>query len=603
MRTYRDRELFKHVGFLIFIAGLIFLFKLGDAPLWDRDEPRNAGCAAEMMQANDWVVPIFNAKLRTHKPVLLYWLMMTSYSLFGIHEFAARFSSALLGVGTVLLTYGIGRRLFNPRVGFWAGLVLSSTIMFAVAARAATPDSLLMFCGTLALALFVRFAFDSKRDNDFGMFPSSIWQAVLIYGAMGLGVLAKGPVGLVVPTAVIGMYLLIVRLPQLNDVDAQRSNRMLSYLRPFAPMHFLRTCWAMRPLTAVLSASLIAAPWYVWVAVRTNGVWTEEFFWTHNFSRATQTMEGHAGPPILFYVGAILVGFFPWSILTIPAGMNLRANWKEEATNESRRPLIFLLCWIGVYIGIFSLAQTKLPSYVTPCYPAIAVLAAVFVCDWMKAKDFSSWTKFWLKIGNGNLVAVGCVLLVALPIAARKFLPGSEWLGLVGVIPLLGGLAVWFLNVRGSHASAARVLGGTAVVFLVFLMGVLPAEIGRHRKYTEFFQVVAKHDGPIATYGHLEPSWIFYSGKALQDFEVKERDEFLNFLRSNPNALVITTPERIENDASESDETRTTLFSDFQLVHETEYFLRERPLLVIHPQLQSHSTTNLAERHSTNLTK
>ena len=82
MRTYRDRELFKHVGFLIFIAGLIFLFKLGDAPLWDRDEPRNAGCAAEMMQANDWVVPIFNAKLRTHKPVLLYWLMMTSYSLF-----------------------------------------------------------------------------------------------------------------------------------------------------------------------------------------------------------------------------------------------------------------------------------------------------------------------------------------------------------------------------------------------------------------------------------------------------------------------------------------------------------------------------------------
>jgi len=147
------------------------------------------------------------------------------------------------------------------------------------------------------------------------------------------------------------------------------------------------------------------------------------------------------------------------------------------------------------------------------------------------------------------------------------------------------------------------VLGGTAIVFLLLLMGIIPAEIGRHRKYDEFFQVVAKHDGPIATYGHLEPSWIFYSGTALQDYEVTQRDEFLDFLRSNPTALVITTPERIERDGSESQEDAPTLFSKFRLVHETEYFLRERPLVVIAPELQSQSGTNLAERHGTNITK
>ena len=212
MRFSRTTTL--HLILLTLVAGVIFFFKLGDAPLWDRDEPRNAGCAAEMIAANDWVVPIFNAELRTHKPVLLYWLMMSSYAFFGVNEFGARFFSALLGIGCVLLTYGMGRRLFSASVGFWSGLILCSTIMFGVAARAATPDSLLIFCGTLAISLFVLFAFDPRRESyeQTGRFPKQVWQAALIYAAMGLGVLAKGPVGLVVPTAVIGMYLLIIRL-------------------------------------------------------------------------------------------------------------------------------------------------------------------------------------------------------------------------------------------------------------------------------------------------------------------------------------------------------------------------------------------------------
>ena len=134
---------------LIAVSALIFFSRLGVPPLWDRDEPRNAGCAAEMMAAGDWVVPVFNSELRTHKPVLLYWLMIASYSVFGVNEFGARFVSASLGIGTVLLTYGMGRRLFNCQIGRWAGIILASTIMFGVASRAATPDALLMFCGTL----------------------------------------------------------------------------------------------------------------------------------------------------------------------------------------------------------------------------------------------------------------------------------------------------------------------------------------------------------------------------------------------------------------------------------------------------------------------
>ena len=111
---------FRHQLLLIVVSATVFLTNLGGPPLMDRDEPRNAGCAAEMAARGDWVVPWFNDELREHKPVLLYWLMMSAYAVFGVNEFAARFWSAALAVGTVLMTYHIGRRLFNPAAACWS---------------------------------------------------------------------------------------------------------------------------------------------------------------------------------------------------------------------------------------------------------------------------------------------------------------------------------------------------------------------------------------------------------------------------------------------------------------------------------------------------
>src|SRR5947209_822738 len=100
------------MAFVAAIAAFVVLTNLGGPRLWDRDEPRNAGCAWEMLERHDWVVPRFNAELRTHKPVLLYWGIMSAYFIFGINEFAARLPSALCAIGTVLCTYRMGRRLF-----------------------------------------------------------------------------------------------------------------------------------------------------------------------------------------------------------------------------------------------------------------------------------------------------------------------------------------------------------------------------------------------------------------------------------------------------------------------------------------------------------
>ncbi|MGC4005779.1 MAG: glycosyltransferase family 39 protein [Pirellulales bacterium] len=137
-------------------AALIFFANLGGAGLWDEDEPRNAACTAEMLRRGDWVVPMFNGQYRCQKPVMLYWLQMASYGAFGQSEFAARVPSALLSVGTCLLTWWLGRMLRSPRVGLLGGLLLATALMFDVAARASTPDGCLIFGVTLTLACYAR---------------------------------------------------------------------------------------------------------------------------------------------------------------------------------------------------------------------------------------------------------------------------------------------------------------------------------------------------------------------------------------------------------------------------------------------------------------
>ncbi|MCY2986401.1 MAG: glycosyltransferase family 39 protein, partial [Planctomycetota bacterium] len=268
------RRIWMHLALIIVVAGIALFTNLGGPRLWDRDEPRNAGCALEMLQRGDWVIPFFNGELRAHKPALLYWLIMSAYSLFGVNEFAARFWSAVLGMGTALATYGIGRRLFHARVGLWSAVILSTSLMFDVAGRAATPDSTLIFFSTLSLLVYVWGVFRPKvgetgqrnnslapvlrgegggegprnnslapvlrgegrgegpRNNSLapvlrgegrGEGPNSYWfptRWVVVagmYALMGLAVLAKGPVGFLLPASVMASFLAIRRFQGRPD--------------------------------------------------------------------------------------------------------------------------------------------------------------------------------------------------------------------------------------------------------------------------------------------------------------------------------------------------------------------------------------------------
>ncbi|MCI0356382.1 MAG: glycosyltransferase family 39 protein, partial [Acidobacteria bacterium] len=266
---------------LLAAGGLLFFVNLGNHSLWDVDESHNAECAREMLVADNWRVPTFNYVLRTDKPVLLYWLMIFAYQCFGVTEFAARFWSAVCGLGSLLVTYELGRAMFDRRTGLLAGLVLGSAILFCVSAHAATPDALLIFFTLLTFLLF----WTGYRQQRSG------W--LLGIGAtMGLAVLAKGPVGLLLPAAAIGLFLLWER--RLRDL---LSPRLLFGLMLFAA---------------------ITLPWYILVGVETKWrfFWDratgQGFFLKHNLGRFMRPLERHGGP-FVYHPLAFLAGFAPWS--------------------------------------------------------------------------------------------------------------------------------------------------------------------------------------------------------------------------------------------------------------------------------------------------
>lgn len=546
---------------VVLAAFVVFFTLLGTPYLWDEDEPKNAECAREMLEAGNWSVPQFNYALRTDKPILLYWLMLLSYKVFGVTEFAARFWSATLAVGTSLLTYHLGRLLYRREVGLWAGLAIATCLMFGVSGRAATPDSTLIFCITLTLYLFVRFGgvANTETKNVATAGPLSRGGYLAVYGAMGMAVLAKGPVGVVLPGGIIGLFLLCrtqQNAPTTSKdlVETKWHRRALQQItQTLAVRRIVGVARSLRPLTAIAVVALVALPWYVTVGIKTDGEWLIGFLGKHNVARFTGAMEGHSGP-IFYYLIAVLIGFFPWSCL-MPIGIyRLVRRLALGTTNSDRSADTFLACWAGLYLGFFSLASTKLPSYVLPCYPALALLTGKLIDEWVRSP--SQVPKLWFRMALYTPALVGAVLVVALPIMASYILPGEQWLGALGVSLILGTIAlVRFANRSAADTNgiaspfAARVPAAFAVMAVFFTTSLVAVAAGRISLHTTSPQIVrAAHElagpnAPLIGFRHNEPTLIFYARSHIPT--VYDAEQLYEALARTPNACIVTRDEHL----------------------------------------------------------
>jgi len=479
---------------LIAVAALLTLPNLGAPSLWDVDEGVNAEAAREMHEAGTWVIPTFNFELRTQKPVMLYWLQRVSYAAFGVSEWSARLPSVLASWITLLLTYELARRMFNRGTGLLAAVALGSAIEFSMLAHAATPDATL-----LLFTVLTYFLFWINHENG-----SRKWWLPCA-AACGLAMLTKGPVGVAVPGLV-----------------------FLSY---FAWNRELGRLWDRKLIPALAVFALVAGPWYGLVAAETRGDWPRAFFLNENFNRATTPMEDHSGP-IFYHAAVILVLFAPWSIFigaTFWYGIQRAKSPPTSLGSNEDRPHRFLLCWFGAYLVLFSLVKTKLPNYVLPLYPALAILTARFLTRWLEGEIA---VKRWLMpaaCGGMLLVAVG--LGGGLLFAGIKF-PGLDAWSALAVAPLVGAIVMAACLRKGNRRGFVLATAVASVTFTVAISAFPAGAMDPYKAPRDLVRDAGLADRNreirVAAYDWFQPSIVFYSKRHVEKLpSVQKAAEFL----------------------------------------------------------------------------
>src|SRR5215475_4982894 len=313
----RLRPYFDHIiiAVLAVASYILFFHGLNSIGLVGPDEPRYAAIAREMLLTRDYITPRLHGVPWFEKPVLMYWLSAAGYKIFGINEAGARFPSALGATICVFLVYWCGRKLWDRSTGFIAALILATSIGCFTFARAASMDMLLATCLTMALVFFLVASNGSTPRNHRWFYA--------FYAALGLGVLAKGPIALVLPILSLAGFVLL--------------RGTWSEWKTWHP----RGLW----ITAA-----IAGPWFVLCAVRNGWAFLDVFLITHNFERFTTPIFGH-DRPVYFFLPVLL-------LLTFTKKDHL------------------LLWWAIVPFVFFSLSRSKLPGYILPMVAPIALLLA-----------------------------------------------------------------------------------------------------------------------------------------------------------------------------------------------------------------------------------
>ena len=556
-----------HWLLLILVGMGLFSVRLGNTHLWDQDEGYYAAAASEMYAKNDWVVPSFNGELFAHKPPLRFWGMMLGFSGFGVSEVGARFVSSLFGIGTILLTYQLARRLFDSLTGLMSGLAIGSCIMFTMVARSATADAHLTFLVLLSLSIWMNgylSAIGLNRDAKLRSIPWFVWIAA--YAVMGLGVLTKGPIGFLFPMAVIGLFLLNEQERAATDSKSAGA-RLWRTIEPYMPFSFFQTLWRMRPITAVACILAVAGPWYCWVQIRTDGAFLREFIGIHHMGRFSGAMDNHSGP-IYYYAAACLLGMYPWSAFAIPTLIQVFRECVSPVRSFAMR---FVVCWAAVYLVIFSLAGTKLPNYVLPAYPALAIFCGRFFAVWMT--DIRRVNPRWLHLGWALMILVGFTITLGFP--AMSFLSsegqtildrfgldsGSQqrmaWFALAGVPLCLFGSLGWLAFGQGKWklSGVAFALGALGLIGLMTQFVApqvdrwqgaqrMAESFGQENRMKGFVSVPTENDTTIVVLGQFRPSLVFYFGQAIH-FSSSNEDA-IEKSKSSPDSMLITTEEHLQ---------------------------------------------------------
>lgn len=336
---------------IVAVLALLWFGGLGTRHLADPDEGRYAEIPLQMLLTGDWITPRLNGLKYFEKPPLQYWATAASYALFGTGEAASRLWTALTGFFAVMATWHGGKRLFGSTAGNYAALILMSAFLFPLAGMVNTLDMGVSCFMTIALMHFLL----AQRDDANALETrNGMWIA---WAASGLAILSKGLIGVVLLGAVLVAYSILQRDRQL-----------------WRRLHLI---------SGVAIMLVIAVPWFVLVS-RANPEFPQFFFIHEHVDRFLTSVHGRSHP-WYYYVPILAIGLLPWLGL-LPVA--LKHAWQANLATRRFQPERFLLVWIVVIYLFFSVSNSKLPFYLVPILPAIALLMGISLSRMQGAQLF-----------------------------------------------------------------------------------------------------------------------------------------------------------------------------------------------------------------------
>lgn len=504
---YPSREAL-HLLILGFVCGLVFFVNLGRMPFYDNAEPREAVVVSDIVLNGNWIFPLRFGQQIPSKPPLFHWAAaLTSLTWGRTTEATVRFPSAFFASLGIFLIYYLGRKLFDPVAGLFAGLILATSTVYQVAGVEARVDMTLTFWLTLCLVLF----YAIYR----GFLKNRFWKYAFFF-AVGVGVLAKGPVSLVLCGLIVTIFL--------------ASRKRWDLVRGLA----------MHP--GVILAIAVFSFWYgsaLWVG-------GEEFFGVQflkeNFARFFVHGQGGTGhqKPVYYFIPYLFTLGLPWTML-LPVGL---VHYFRRYRFRDEREL-FLGIWIAVIFVFFSLSAGKRPPYILPLYPPLALLTAVWIQSWRaelsrpRGIRIIAWCAaligtIILLVFGGSFFGQDLFWFFA-PIEAR-LKPGElqqfqlmrdviEASGLLIPSFLLLSALLWLLigtslfHYRWTAFVAQ--LAGISILSFVVVQALLMPAVASERSYKGFVESVARtHDGSRTIYlfpkGLDYSSIVFYGGNDLR---------------------------------------------------------------------------------------
>lgn len=450
-------------------------------PVIDRDEARYAQATRQMFESHNFIDIKFADQDRFLQPIGIYWLQAGAASVFGGDHapiWAFRLPSLLASLSTVLLIAWFGSRIFDPRTGLAAGLILAPSLLLNAEAHLAKIDASLTFTTLLAqIALWMSIAHPADQKRRFIGWPLLFWVA------LGLGGLLKGPI-----------ILLIVGLTIIAYGIWQREWRYLI---------------GMNPILGVITIAAIIAPWLTAIQIDTHGEFLKHAL-GHSFGYKIAHGEQSHGQPPGYHTLLFMVTFFPGIVL---AGLGGFYAWRAKAERFTR----FLIAWILPAWLMFELVATKLPHYVLPVFPAIVLLVAAGLRD-ASAQLALSGGRLWHRV-FGVLFLIAAGVVTTLPLVAARQLgepvtPFAVMASLFGAALLVAGALLWW---RPSTERLLPLVVATMLTYLALFQFTVP---GFKRLWVsdDIARIAHELHGcarmSVATAGYTEPSAVFHFGSA-----------------------------------------------------------------------------------------